>query len=155
MIYQPPCVTYEGNLDQMLKRLIPFRASQTSSGDSTIDKILVLVEKTTGLADCHLHDLCRQLQLGLSPRAVGTLFKRVTGMKFRDYLVHRRMEIAAKQLTDTDLPIKVIAAEVGCIPQHFTRRFKTHFQLSPTAYRKRRALYDPNAMADRSDGSKR
>jgi AraC family transcriptional regulator len=46
------------------------------------------------------------------------------------------MERAQQLLAETDLPLNEIALQVGCADQsHFTALFRTHFALTPKAYR--------------------
>jgi AraC family L-rhamnose operon transcriptional activator RhaR len=80
------------------------------------------------LAD-HLH---------LTPSYLVRLFKNETGLPPMAYLARQRVETAADLLLHSNSPIAAIGELVGWTDQnYFARRFKAHFGLSPTAYRKR------------------
>ena len=52
------------------------------------------------------------------------LFKELTGMSFKAYLVSYRLELAAKQLSETNLKVIDIAGNCGFHNQsYFTRAF--------------------------------
>jgi AraC family L-rhamnose operon transcriptional activator RhaR len=54
------------------------------------------------------------------------------------YLAGRRAELSAGLLRRTDLPVGEVGALVGWPdPNHFSRRFREKFGLSPTHYRQR------------------
>lgn len=64
------------------------------------------------------------------------LFKQATGRSPHQYVLRCRMEHAQQLLAETDLPFAEIALAVGCADQsHFTALFRTHFALTPKAYR--------------------
>lgn len=64
------------------------------------------------------------------------MFKQATGRSPHQYVLRCRMERAKQLLAETDLPFAEIALEVGCADQsHFTALFRTHFALTPRAYR--------------------
>jgi len=57
-------------------------------------------------------------------------------------LIHNQIIIEAKSmLTQTNIPIKVIASNLGFKePSHFNNFFKKRIDLTPSAYRKRGLL---------------
>ena len=66
------------------------------------------------------------------------LFNEATGLPPMAYLARIRAEHAAVLLLHTDEPITSIGRTVGWSDQnYFARRFKAHYGLSATAYRKR------------------
>jgi AraC-like DNA-binding protein len=72
----------------------------------------------------------------LSPARFSVLFRSFTGSPPRDYLHLVRMHRACQWLTDTTLPLKTIAAQLGYQDQfHFSRKFKAFAGLPPGAYR--------------------
>ncbi len=72
----------------------------------------------------------------MSPAHFARLFKQATGLPPHQYVLRCRMERAQQLLAETDLPLSEIALQVGCADQsHFTALFRTHFALTPKAYR--------------------
>lgn len=65
------------------------------------------------------------------------LFKEFTGMSFNAYLVNYRLELAAKQLSETDNKVIDIMQNCGFHNQsYFTRAFQKKYQKTPLLYRK-------------------
>jgi AraC family transcriptional regulator len=72
----------------------------------------------------------------MSPAHFSRLFKQATGLPPHQYVLRCRMERAKQLLAETDLPLIEIALQVGRADQsHFTALFRTHFALTPKAYR--------------------
>ena len=64
-----------------------------------------------------------------------------------DFVQQVRLRIAARLLSTTDLPLKVIAQTVGYAGHpSFTRAFKQRYGIEPASYRR----LDPSAMGERS-----
>lgn len=82
-------------------------------------------------------DLARLARLTrLSPSYLTRLFKAATDRAPMEYLARHRAELAANLLLATDQPVGEIGARVGWSdPNYFTRRFKSVFGVTPTAYR--------------------
>jgi AraC family L-rhamnose operon transcriptional activator RhaR len=77
-------------------------------------------------------------ELHLTPRHLVRLFKTATGLPPMAYLAQIRAEHAAVLLLHSDGPITGIGRAVGWPDQnYFARRFKAHYGLSATTYRKR------------------
>ncbi|GBC99111.1 Arabinose operon regulatory protein [bacterium HR17] len=72
-----------------------------------------------------------------SQRHLRRLFHQMVGMTPKRWLLERRLQRAATLLTQTDLPVKTVAAECGFddLP-HFNRTFRQRFGQSPTQYRR-------------------
>jgi len=81
--------------------------------------------------------------LGFSPNYFGSMFKKYTGMGFREYLNKVRMEKAYKLLINTNLKIYEIATEVG-IPnyRYFISVFQKHFGITPKQVRGGSNIYN-------------
>jgi AraC family L-rhamnose operon transcriptional activator RhaR len=80
-------------------------------------------------------------ELHLAPGYLVRLFKVATGLPPMAYLAQLRAEHAAVLLLHSDDPITHIGLAVGWPDQsNFARRFKAHYGLSATTYRKRFAV---------------
>ncbi len=77
-------------------------------------------------------------ELHLAPGYLVRLFNAATGLPPMAYLAQLRAEHAAVMLLHTDEPVTSIGRTVGWPDQSkFARRFKAHYGLSATTYRKR------------------
>lgn len=124
--------------EQNSRSPIPLKRIEVSDSlDWRIRKILLFIDSADGKIGSDMADICRQLSLGISADYATKLFKRETGIGFREYGARKRLMKAASQLAETNLSIKVIAADLGYnIPQAFSRRFKFQYQVKPTEYRR-------------------
>ena len=90
-------------------------------------------------------------ELHITPGYLVRLFKAATGLPPMAYLAQVRAEQAAVLLLHSDEPVTGIGRAVGWPDQnYFARRFKAHYGLSATTYRKRFAtraahLHPPDA----------
>lgn len=88
-------------------------------------------------------DLARELSPGTVARALNvslgylsTIFKKEFGATLSDHIRTQRMKEAMRLLSDTDLQIQTVAQHCGILDvQHFSKCFKRHTGMSPTAYR--------------------
>ena len=81
---------------------------------------------------------------GMSIYTFSTLFKRTSGVGFREYIVRKRLERARELLLTTDMTVKSIAAEVGYGDvSYFIRVFKNNFGETPTQLKSHRSNVDP------------
>jgi transcriptional regulator GlxA family with amidase domain len=65
-------------------------------------------------------------------------FRAALGITAMRYLADARAKRAAVRLVSSTEPISVIGRGVGWSdPTHFSRRFKRHFRITPTEYRRR------------------
>jgi AraC-like DNA-binding protein len=72
----------------------------------------------------------------ISPRSLHRLFVKHTGESVSDYLSKLRVGRACMRLAETDLPVSMIAGEVGLSNlANFNRQFRRVRQMTPTAYR--------------------
>jgi len=71
----------------------------------------------------------------LSTSQYKTLFKQSMGMSTHKYITQLRMEKASALLAHTDLPIRIVAEQVGYQDlSAFSRRFSSYFGQSPKAF---------------------
>ena len=76
------------------------------------------------------------MEMGYSEFHISRKFKEISGMQFREYLRHRRLSFALKQIRDTDRSILDIALDYGfSTHEAFTRAFKEAYGITPSEYR--------------------
>jgi AraC-like DNA-binding protein len=139
MSYETPKVHVEGGLNEVLRRLIPKSQPKLVVIDWRVHQLIQFISNHLDAA-WKLSHACQELKLGISAAHAARLFKRHTGMGIRKYAKKYRLSIAAERLTETNLPIKVIATDCGYRkPVDFARGFKTHYHVSPSEFRKRSA----------------
>ncbi|MBE5855872.1 MAG: helix-turn-helix transcriptional regulator, partial [Lachnospiraceae bacterium] len=64
------------------------------------------------------------------------LFKKETGLSFKNYVIEKRLSLAKDLLEHSSAPIHEIATRVGYDNySYFTRLFKKTYQLTPIEYR--------------------
>ncbi|MDR6550604.1 response regulator [Paenibacillus qinlingensis] len=65
------------------------------------------------------------------------IYKEITGLNLSEYILHARMEEAKRLLEKTSFKIYEITEKVGYqSPQHFIRRFKHYYGVTPDGFRK-------------------
>jgi len=75
--------------------------------------------------------------VGFNPTYFSTLFKKVSGSNFVDYLSEIRMNNAKELLRETNLSIATICEQVGYSDlKHFTKNFKKNTGIKPNEFRK-------------------
>ena len=95
-----------------------------------------------------LKDLSRHISaasiaasLGVSETSLKNYFRSVYGMNLSTYLNHKRMELAAKLLSESDLNISDIAKACGYVNQgRFAKVFKDFYHMKPLDYRRNEHL---------------
>lgn len=77
-------------------------------------------------------------KLGYSECHMTRKFKEISGMIFRDYLRHRKLAFALKEVRDSEKSILEIAVDYGFSSNEaFTRAFKRAYGVTPSNYRKK------------------
>lgn len=75
-----------------------------------------------------------------TPNYLGRLFKEETGENFSDFVMRKRMEVAARLLCDRRLKVYEVAERVGFRNlAYFSKQFREHYGLTPNEYRRSRA----------------
>ncbi len=114
----------------------------TSVFDTTVHTPLhnVHVDKALKIMDRNLNEkltlskLARELNI--SEEYLIRLFKKITGMSPMKYYNRLKIEKATSLLTQDNLPVHVVAAQLEFASEsHFSRSFKKFMQLSPSDYR--------------------
>ena len=100
------------------------------------------IQKTINLigfnltSDLTLKSLAQKLSLNSS--YLSALFKKETGTTLTEYVNARRIEHSIHLLDTTSLPIQEVATLSGIYSlNYFTKVFKKHIEMTPSAYRKR------------------
>ena len=76
-------------------------------------------------------------QIGLNAVYFSHLFKKLTGIKFTDYVLDCKIQAAKTYLTQDKIKIEAIAANTGFSDsKYFSKKFKEKEGLSPSEYRK-------------------
>jgi AraC family transcriptional regulator len=92
-----------------------------------------LIEQCT--ASLTLADLAQEA--GVKPTYLASAFRRHFGCTIGAFVRRERVDLACRQLTNSNTPLADIALRTGFADQsHFTRTFKRHVGLTPAAYRK-------------------
>lgn len=79
------------------------------------------------------------MRAGYSLRHFQRMFYKYTGMTLARYIRQRRLEMAARTLTETELPIEHLCLQYGySSSQTFIRAFRQAFHCTPGEYRKER-----------------
>ncbi len=77
-------------------------------------------------------------KLGYSEFHTTRKFKEISGMPFRDYLRHRKLAFALKEVRDSEKSMLDIAFDYGFSSHEaFTRAFKGAYGVAPSEYRKK------------------
>ena len=85
-------------------------------------------------ADLSLAEISHEV--GMSPYHFSRMFKLSTGFSPHQYIMRQRIERAKALLTNTDLPVGVVAREVGfASPSHFAQQFRRLAGVSPRSFR--------------------
>ena len=71
-----------------------------------------------------------------APDYITKIFKKETGMSFKNYIIEKRLDLARKLLQKTDDSIRDISLKVGYDNySYFTRLFKKSFGVTPVEFR--------------------
>jgi AraC-like DNA-binding protein len=97
--------------------------------------------------DLRLPEVARRI--GASERALQRAFAERGELSFSEELRARRLEVAARLLRGTDLPVGTVALRVG-YGDHapFTKAFRRHHGMSPRAYTARMRSREGNGHAN-------
>lgn len=117
-------------LQEMIKNI---HESEHIEDDSYKANLIQITERELGNASFSLTTLANQM--GFSPGYTSTLFKRLMGQSFQDYMLSNRLEKAKLLLLTTELKVYEVAERVGFEDvNYFSVRFKKMFGISPKNY---------------------
>ena len=115
-------------------------------GVSQIDQVVNFIQK-------NIHQNVTRTEIAhqvyMNPEYLSRLFKKVKGISLSDYIVQEKLKIAISLLEGTNLPVSVIATNIGYTNfSYFTQVFKksTEFLRVNTVKRKNN---DKNSTAER------
>lgn len=113
--------------------------------DWRVSRLVEYVDRHAGAVGFDLGHACLELRLDISSAYAARLFRRDTGMSFREYAKKQRSLAATGRLNATELPVKVIAVEMGYRqPSHFIRFFKQQQHRTPAMFRRNNSARSPN-----------
>lgn len=106
----------------------------TTRNEQIMNSIYMYIEQD--LAGANLNSIARKMQM--TDSHLSRVFKKNTGSNFSEYLSERKLEEAAKLLSqDNKIKVAEIAEMLGYgNPTYFLSRFKAKYGVSPSAYRK-------------------
>lgn len=124
--------------EYVLKCCAWFRRSQQDDANWMVNRIKVFIEGNLGNEKLGLELLAEELHY--SPDYVRQLFKGKTGENISDYILRKRMELAAELLRSSQDRIQDIAEKTGYSNQrYFASCFKKYYRQTPTQYREANA----------------
>lgn len=105
-----------------------------------VDQSQTVIDKVTDYIGGHLDEDITRESIGkivfLNSDYLSRLFKKETGKSLCEYLLDKRMEKAKELLVKSDLPINMVALEVGYGNfAYFTKMFHKEAGVTPTEYR--------------------
>lgn len=121
-----------------ITRLVEGILHDTKINNDTSYKAKIQKEIDCNIAnvDFSLNYLAKQL--ALSNSYLSSLFKRLYGKNFQDYMLSIRLDRAKIFLLSTDMKVYEIAAAVGFDdPNYFSATFKRKFDISPNQFREK------------------
>ncbi len=75
-------------------------------------------------------------QFYFAPDYITKIFRKETGMSFKNYIIEKRLDLARKLLQNTDDSVRDISLKVGYDNySYFTRLFKNRFGVTPVEFR--------------------
>ena len=100
------------------------------------------IEKTKQYIEEHLSEEISRKELaefaGFNQEYLSTLFKKETGDTLSEYIQKKRLSVAQRLLTQTNLPISLISQNCGYETlSYFSSAFRQKVGVSPREYRKR------------------
>lgn len=99
-----------------------------------------LIEQATAYIKEHIFQKLSRGEVAehvhLNQEYFSRLFRKETGLSFKDYVLKEKMKRAANMLSSTSLSVGLIASKVGFDNfSHFSQTFRKYYNLSPQEYR--------------------
>lgn len=111
------------------------RNNSTKNYSNNVRRAIVLIDADLSV-DLSAGKIAKELDLSVP--YLSTLFKREVGKTITEFVLDRRMSMAAQLLKTTELQIQTIALYTGIVDvQYFSKLFKKTFSISPSEYRRK------------------
>ncbi len=108
---------------------------------SQINRAIDVIEKNLR-SSLSLKNIAKEA--GLSKWHFQKVFRGITGDTVKEYILKRRLSLAAKALLDSDKKVLDVAIDLGFESHEvFTRAFKRVFEITPTEFRNSRTAQSP------------
>lgn len=139
--FQQKRVFFRGKTSTLFKNLLFELARADQAGTDSRDTVPRMLEYIE-------HNIARRISnteigeaLNYNPNYLNRLMLQHTGMSLHQYILQRRLAMAANLLLTTRQPIGDIAAELGFnSPSHFSNFFKEQTGMTPQRYRQQGTL---------------
>ncbi len=123
------------------KKMLPVKKVQRESEKKPLRTTSEAIEKMKQYIEEHLTGEISRKELadfaGFNQEYLSTLFKKETGDTLSEYIQKRRLSVAQRLLTQTNLPISLISQNCGYDTlSYFSSVFRQKFGVSPREYRK-------------------
>lgn len=120
---------------------IPERGSEQVNGRLTQAQMNKLIARVDRVSDCRLTIAEMAETVGLSESWFSNVFKQTTGKTPLQWQLAKRIDHAKTLLTESELPVADIAAQLGFSDQaHFTKVFRQIVGNTPAAWRRMQQL---------------
>lgn len=111
-------------------------AESNGTREGLINRVLLHIQRNLANPEkLRVEYLARHFHI--SPSYVGEYFRKYTGESLQSYIATSRIRLVAQRLTQSNLTVGEIAAELGYTDEsHLSRQFRKHHGTSPMAFRK-------------------
>lgn len=129
-----------GDIPDVLDSLVNMRSMPFDENNGIIYIDETSVTTLLQYVDAHFtEDMSREHLSELfyfAPDYITKIFRKETGMSFKNYIIEKRLDLAKKMLLKTDDSIRDISLKVGYDNySYFTRLFKKSFGVTPVEFR--------------------
>ena len=127
------------SLDKMIA-LIDFAMNYIEANSAELMEIRSPIEKAIAYINHNIEKSLSRSEIAeaiyLNPEYLSRLFKKVQGISLNDFIITQKMEIAKSLLSNTNIPIHIVASKVGYSNfSYFSQVFKRVCGLAPVEYR--------------------
>lgn len=126
-------------VDKVLRKYVELSADE---GEENISSPKERVQEILVYLDEHMDQMLSRREAAkyvfLNEDYFSRIFRKETGMGYKEYVLKQKVEYAKKLLKNTDMPIVIVASKVGYENYtNFTQMFRKMTGVTPTEYRKR------------------